>query len=322
MQFEVIKNLVKEDFRAVDDLIISSLHSKASLINDLGRYIIQAGGKRLRPLVVLLSAKAIGYNGNDHIPLAAIIELIHTATLLHDDVVDNSELRRGKETANHVWGNEAAVLVGDFIYSKAFQIMVGVAQPKIMQVLADTTNTMAEGEALQLLDRHNPTSTEGAYLNIIQSKTGKLFEAAALMGAILCKSKPPIEEAMARYGMHLGTAFQLVDDILDYSANPEQSGKQLGNDLKQGKITLPLIHALEIGNPSQNRLIQQVIREGNDKRWDDILTIIEECGGIKYTNDFARSEVERAQKALSILPPTAYREGAIALADFALERTY
>ncbi len=324
MQYEAIKALVKEDFRTVDELIISNLHSKASIINDLGRYIIQGGGKRLRPLIVLLSAKACGYDGKDHIPLAAIIELIHTATLLHDDVVDSSNLRRGRETANSVWGNEAAVLVGDFIYSKAFQIMIEVSQPRIMRVLADTTNTMAEGEALQLLDRHNPAATEGAYLSIIQSKTAKLFEAAALLGPILSKSKTSIEEAMGRYGMHLGTAFQLIDDVLDYKADPHQSGKNLGNDLSQGKITLPLIHALQIGTTAQIRKINQIIKQGANAvdQLDEIQKIIEECNGIKYTMDYAKTEVERAQKALSALPASTYREGAIALAQFALERNH
>lgn len=322
MQFDAIKALVNEDFCAVDNLIISSLHSKASIINDLGHYIIQGGGKRLRPLVVLLIAKACGYTADQHIPVATIIELIHTATLLHDDVVDEAELRRGQKTANRVWSNVASVLVGDFLYSRALQILTDGIDTKIMKVIANATNTMAEGEALQLLDRHNPATTEGAYLTIIRSKTAQLFEAAAVLGALLSGSNPEIEKAMQQYGMHLGTAFQLIDDVLDYTGSPSQSGKEIGNDLSQGKVTLPLIHILETGSPSQIRIVSQAIKEGGSGQLDEVQKIIEETAGIEYTLRFARTEVERAQKALLILPSTAFREGAHALAQFALERTH
>jgi octaprenyl-diphosphate synthase len=322
MQFDSIKALVKNDFEAVDALIVQSLQSKASIINDLGHYIIQGGGKRLRPLVLLLIAKACGYQGSEHIALAAIIELVHTATLLHDDVVDSADLRRGRQTANTVWGNEAAVLVGDYLYSKAFQIMTEIDQPKILRVLADTTNTMAEGEAFQLLDRHNPASSEGAYLNIIRSKTAKLFEAAALIGAILGKVPQKLEQAIGQYGMHLGTAFQLIDDTLDYESSPSQSGKQLGNDLSQGKVTLPLIQVLQSGRAADVRLVQQAIKAGTESDLPKIQKLIEEHGGILYTKRFAEAEVERAQKSLHDLPESPYREGAEALAQFALERSH
>ncbi len=322
MQFDSIKTLVKDDFQEVDELITSSLQSKASIINDLGHYIIQGGGKRLRPLVLLLMARAAGYKGRDHIPLAAIIEIIHTATLLHDDVVDEAHLRRGQETANRVWGNIAAVLVGDFLYSKAFQLLTEIPDQKIMKVIANAANTMAEGEALQLIDRHNPATAEGDYLTIIRSKTAKLFEAAATIGAILGKSKTTAEHAAQSYGMHLGTAFQLVDDILDYSGNSSNSGKELGNDLKQGKVTLPLIYILQNGTPEQVRLVRQAIKEGGANYLPQIQNLIETTGGILYTKRYARTEAERAQKALAIFPDTPYREAAIALAQFALDRVH
>lgn len=320
MQFDAIKSLVKEDFQAVDQLIVSSLHSKASIINDLGHYIIQGGGKRLRPLVVLLVAKACSYAGKDHIPMATLIELIHTATLLHDDVVDEAELRRGRQTANTIWGNVASVLVGDFLYSKAFQILTDILHPKVMKVIADTANTMAEGEALQLLDRHNPVTTEGAYLNVIRSKTAKLFEAAALLGAILSGASPALENAMGLYGMHLGTAFQLIDDVMDYSGSSAMSGKKLGNDLIQGKMTLPLIYVLQNGNDPEIKLIQTVIKEGNGEAFEEVRKIIEARGGIEYTLKCASIEVERAEKTLSELPESEYKEALKSLARYSLER--
>lgn len=322
MEFDSIKTLVKDPFSAVDALILSSIHSKASIINDLGHYIIQGGGKRLRPLVLLLLARALGYAGKEDIQLAAIIELVHTATLLHDDVVDESIMRRGRQTANHVFGNDAAVLVGDYLYSKAFQIMISVGSKEIMQVMADATNIMAEGEALQLLDRHNAETTEGSYLNIIQSKTGKLFETAALLGALIADATPEQQKAARQYGMHLGTAFQLIDDLLDYQGKSLNTGKGIGNDLAEGKVTLPLIFLLENTPPEDKRIVKDAIKTGNLEYLPQIQKMIESSGAVPYTMRFAKTEVERAQRALATLPDSPYREGAHALAQFALERNH
>lgn len=322
MQFEAIKAVVKDSFHAVDELIIESLHSRASIINDLGRYIIQSGGKRLRPLVLLLIARACGYTQNKHIYLAAAVEFIHTTTLLHDDVVDDSNLRRGKKTANTVWGNEAAVLVGDFLYSKAFQMMVEVDNMAILKVLANASNIIAEGEVLQLLDRHNIEATEGGYLNVIRCKTAKLFEACAQIGALLGNAGPEIEQAMTHYGLHLGTAFQLIDDILDYNAPPTQSGKSMGTDLADGKVTLPLIHVLQTGTTAQVRLVQEAIKKGGRENFEAVLKVIETTGSIEYTRQFARVEMERAQRALLQLKPSPYRDAAYALAEFAIDRSH
>ncbi len=321
MQFNAIKELVTENFQAVDDFILKSLHSSLNLINDIGKHLVQGGGKRVRPLVLLLIAKACGYKGKQDIDLATVIEFIHTATLLHDDVVDNSHLRRGRQTANTVWGNKAAILVGDFIYSRAFQILTSVANQRVMQIMAETTNTMAEGEVLQLIDRHNPEITEGIYLNIIRSKTAKLFEAATQLGAVLSNATPSIQQAMALYGMHLGTAFQLIDDMMDYQASPSQTGKNIGNDLAEGKVTLPLIHAIQNGNAADVRLIKHAIQERKTEDLPAVQKAIERTGSIAYTVRFAQIEVKRAQEALLQLPASVYREGAHALAQFALERT-
>lgn len=322
MQLDSIKALVKDDFQAVNALILDSLHSKASIINDLGHYIIQSGGKRLRPLVVLLIAHACGYQGNHHIHLAAVIEFIHTATLLHDDVVDDAILRRGKKTANNVWGNEAAVLVGDFLYSKAFQMLMAVENLRVMNVLANATNIMAEGEALQLLERHNPETTEGGYLNIIRSKTAKLFEASAQIGAILANADNALEIALSQFGMHLGTAFQLIDDVLDYEASPTETGKKLGNDLAEGKVTLPLIYLLQNGNQKDSRLIHEAIRENGEHHLPIIQKMIQESGALDYTRNFAKVECERAEKALEKLSPSVYKDAASALIQFALARNH
>jgi len=322
MRLDHINAPVKEDFQAVNALIINSLHSQASLINDLGHYIIQGGGKRLRPLVALLIARACGYNGEYHIHLAAVIELIHTATLLHDDVVDNASLRRGHNTANNVWGNEAAVLVGDYLYSKAFQILVTVGNLKVMQILADATNIMAEGEALQLLERHNPAMTEGSYLNVIRSKTAKLFEAATHICAILSNVDPETEKAMVQFGLHFGTAFQLMDDILDYQASPTQTGKNVGTDLAEGKITLPLIYLLQNGNAHDTTVIREAIREGGSQHFAAIQKMIVSSKALEYAKRFAEVEMDRAQKSLDKLKPSVFREAALALTQFALQRDH
>jgi octaprenyl-diphosphate synthase len=320
MRLESIKEPVKDSFQAVDKLVVDSLHSKASIINDLGKYIIQSGGKRLRPLIVLLVARACGYQGNEHITLATVIEFIHTATLLHDDVVDASSHRRGQQTANNVWGNEAAVLVGDFLYSKAFQMLVSVANKSMMRVLADATNTMAEGEALQLLERHNAEMTENGYLNVIRSKTAKLFEASAQIGAILGQADEELEQAMAQFGIHLGTAFQLIDDLLDYQSSPLKTGKSIGNDLAQGKVTLPIIYLLQNGKADEIQQIRQAIQEGGYEHLPLIQNMLEKSGAIEYTQRFAQAEIKRAKEALSKLTPSPYQDSLQLLTQFAIER--
>ncbi len=322
MQLDAIKSLVQDDFQAVDTLIADSLQSKASIVNDLGHYIVQSGGKRLRPLLVMLMAHATGYSGKHHIHLAAAIEFIHTATLLHDDVVDDAILRRGKKTANHVWDNKAAVLVGDFLYSKAFQLLMTTENLCVMNVLANTTNIMAEGEALQLLERHNPKTTEDGYLNIIRSKTAKLFEASAQVSAILGNVEQTLELELAQFGMHLGTAFQLIDDVLDYEASSADTGKKLGNDLAEGKVTLPLIYLLQNGNKQDLPLIQEAIHENGDQHLPLIQKMIRESGALDYTRHFAKIESTRAKKALEKLSPSVYRDAACALTDFAINRNH
>jgi octaprenyl-diphosphate synthase len=265
MDIAAIQSLVSQDMQAVNHLIQQRLQSNVALINQLSHYIISSGGKRLRPMLVLLSAGASAYRRRDHIMLAAVIEFIHTATLLHDDVVDASSLRRGQQTANSIWGNEASVLVGDFLYSRAFQMMVEVQQMRIMDILSNATNVIAEGEVLQLLNCHEPDTTEESYLQVIRSKTAKLFEAAAQLGAVLAEQSAAVETALASYGMHLGTAFQLIDDVLDYSATPEEMGKNVGDDLAEVKPTLPLIYTLRHANPTHQAVIREAITQGGPR---------------------------------------------------------
>jgi octaprenyl-diphosphate synthase len=320
MEFDAIKALIADDFAAVDELMLHCLQSKASIINDLGHHIIRSGGKRLRPMVVLLLAHACGYTGKNHIPIACIIELIHTATLLHDDVVDNAEQRRGVKTANTVFGNEAAVLVGDFLYSRAFQLMTKYATPPMIQILADTSNIMAEGESLQLMDKYNTQAEEGRYLTIIQAKTAKLFEAAALLAAHLGNTTEEQQKSVARFGFHLGTAFQLMDDVLDYQADPTKTGKKLGNDLMEGKVTLPLIYILNNGTESEARFLREAIERGQPDHFPKIQQLIETSGALKYTKELAKFEAEHAEKELQILPESKYREAARSLAKYAVDR--
>ncbi len=322
MQFTQVKSLVATEMDAVNDLIRRRLHSEVVLINQLGFYIVNSGGKRLRPMLVLLAARACGYEGNQHIKLAAIIEFIHTATLLHDDVVDASELRRGHETANAIWGNESSVLVGDFLYSRAFEMMVEVGSMPIMEILAHATNTIAEGEVLQLLNCHNADTTEVQYMEVIQSKTAKLFEAASQIGAVLGEQPESVERAMAAYGMHLGTAFQLVDDVLDFSASPEEIGKNVGDDLAEGKPTLPLIYAMHKGDRHEARLIRNAIEKGGLEKIDEVLAAIESTGAIAYTDKIARNEAENAIAQLQCLPDSEHKGALIALCRFSVERKY
>lgn len=322
MRFDLIKTLVENDFQAVNALIMHSLQAQSNLITQLSAYIIQNGGKRLRPLVLLLVARACGYTGNHHIKLSALIELIHTATLLHDDVVDDSPLRRGAKTANTIWGNEAAVLVGDFLYTKAFQILARVENMRVMQALSDATHKMAEGEMLQLTERHNAQITESQYLNVIRCKTAQLFQASAHIGAILCNVNKEVEKSISDYGLHLGTAFQLIDDTLDYEGYTIQTGKSLGNDLVEGKVTLPLIHLLENGSPSEVDLIKTAIQTGGHQHFPMVQKMVKAHGSLEYTKQFAKREAQKAQNALQCLPASSYQEALLALADFAIHRDY
>lgn len=322
MKLEGINTLIQQDMQAVDALIQRRLASDVVLVNQLGSYIINSGGKRLRPALVLLAAHACGYQGSQHIGLAAVIEFIHTATLLHDDVVDGSELRRGKETANNVWGNEASVLVGDFLYSRAFEMMVEADEMEVMRILAHTTNVIAEGEVLQLLHCHDPDTTEQRYLEVIRCKTAKLFEAAALLGGVLSHQPDPVRQALADYGLHLGMAFQLTDDALDYSATPEQMGKNVGDDLAEGKPTLPLIHALRMADAAQQAVLHSAIAAGGREHIIAVTAAIESTGAIAYTARSAKAEADIAIGALAALPGSPYKDALIALAEFSVSRSY
>ncbi len=322
LDIDDIRQLVRADSRAVDSLILTRLRSDVALINELGRYIINSGGKRLRPLLVLLAARACGYQGPNHVELAAVIEFIHTATLLHDDVVDASDLRRGNKTANAIWGNEAAVLVGDFLYSRSFEMMVSVGSMRVMEILSHTTNIIAEGEVLQLLNCHDPDTTEDRYRDVIRYKTAKLFEASSQLGAVLGGQPAPVEQALARYGMHLGTAFQLIDDALDYGASGEDIGKNIGDDLAEGKPTLPLIHAMRHGTPTQVTAIRQAIENGGLDQIDTVLDAIESTQAIAYTAQSAQEEADLAMEALTGLPASPYKEALYGLAEFSVNRSY
>ena len=322
LSLDQIRDLVAEDMQATNRLIQERLRSDVLLINQLGLYIVNSGGKRLRPLLVLLAARACGYQGRRHVDLAAIVEFIHTATLLHDDVVDASDLRRGQQTANAVWGNEASVLVGDFLYSRAFEMMVDVSDMRVMEIMARTTNTIAEGEVMQLLNCHDADTTEARYMEVIRSKTAKLFEAAAQLGAVLGGQPEPIERALAEYGMNLGTAFQLIDDVLDYSADSEEIGKNIGDDLAEGKPTLPLIHAMRHGTPEQAQTIRHAIEQGGRDDIDAVRDAIESTGAITYTAQSAREAAEQAMGALAPLPTSAYKDALYALAEFSVNRSY
>ncbi|MCL5669546.1 MAG: octaprenyl diphosphate synthase [Gammaproteobacteria bacterium] len=322
MSLEAVQTLLSAEMRAVNTLIQSRLSSEVALINQIGAYIVNSGGKRLRPMLALLGARACGYGGAQHIALAAIIEFIHTATLLHDDVVDGSELRRGKDTANTLWGNEASVLVGDFLYSRAFEMMVETGEMRVMDILAHATNTIAEGEVMQLLNCHDPDTTEQRYLSVIRCKTAKLFEAACRLGAVLAQQSGAVEQALAAYGMHLGTAFQLIDDALDYGASSEEIGKNIGDDLAEGKPTLPLIYAMRHGTPEQAALIRAAIEQGALDHIAAVQHAVESSGALAYTARSAEQEAELARAALSALPASSYKDALHALAEFSVNRNY
>ncbi len=315
-------SLIAADMQSVDAAIRSQLHSEVPLVSQIADYIISAGGKRIRPALVILMANAWDYRGDAHHKLAAVIEFIHTATLLHDDVVDESALRRGRKTANALFGNAASVLVGDFVYSRAFQMMVSVQNMRVMQILADATNVIAEGEVLQLMNMHDPDVTEERYLQVIRSKTAKLFEAATELGSLLAgASETEITEA-AEYGRSIGTAFQLIDDVLDYSGNQNDIGKNVGDDLREGKPTLPLIYLMQHGSEAQRDLVRQCISLGDEAHFDTILAAITSSGALEYTRQQAEAAAIRAQSCLRGLPEGQYKEALFSLASFAVQRNH
>lgn len=322
MNLSAIYSLIASDMQAVDAVIRERLYSDVPLVRQVAEYIIAGGGKRMRPALLLLSSGAAAYPGRQHLELAAVVEFIHTATLLHDDVVDESSLRRGRDTANTEFGNAASVLVGDFLYSRAFQMMVGVGNMRVMQVLADATNIIAEGEVLQLMNCHNADIDVEDYLRVVRYKTAKLFEAAARLGAILGQSSPEIEAGLADYGMHLGTAFQIVDDVLDYSGEEGEIGKHLGDDLAEGKPTLPLIHVMRNGEPAQAELVRNALEQGGREAFPDIIKAVQATGALGIAMDVAQAEADRAKQALIALPDTNYREALIQLSAFAITRRH
>jgi len=317
-----LKQLLAPDMAAVDAVIRARLHSEVVLVNQVGEYIVNSGGKRLRPALVLLAAQAFGYKGTHHHDLAAVVEFIHTATLLHDDVVDESDLRRGRETANALFGNAASVLVGDFLYSRAFQMMVETGEMRVMDVLAEATNVIAEGEVLQLLNCHDADVDVANYMRVIHCKTAKLFEAAMRLGAILGRASPADEEAAAQYGMHLGTAFQLIDDVLDYSADETETGKHLGDDLAEGKPTLPLIHAMQHGTPEQAVVVRSAIEQGAVDKLAEVQAIIHATGALEFTRRRALQEAETACAAISAFSDTQFKRALLELAHFAATRQF
>ncbi|MDO6460575.1 octaprenyl diphosphate synthase [Granulosicoccaceae sp. 1_MG-2023] len=321
MNIARIQALVAPDMERVDKVIQTNLASDVVLINQLSHYIISAGGKRLRPQLVMLASRACGYDGEAAPTLAAVVEFIHTATLLHDDVVDASALRRGRETANAVWGNEAAVLVGDFLYSRAFEMMVSVGSMEVMEVLSVATNRIAQGEVMQLMNVNDPDVTQEAYLEVIRAKTARLFQAATHLGAILAGSEAPVRQGVCDYGIHLGTAFQIVDDVLDYTQSAEEMGKNLGDDLAEGKPTLPLILTMQRGTQAQAALVRRAIENGGLDELDEVLAAVRGCGALEASQQVAEAEAQRAVDALSVLPASEYREALEGLARLSVART-
>jgi octaprenyl-diphosphate synthase len=322
IDFDSIKNLTAIEAKAVDQLIINELSSDVILINQMGHYIVGNGGKRLRPMLLLLAAKALGGVNDNHLILAAVIEFIHTATLLHDDVVDESDLRRGKESANAVWGNAASVLVGDYLYSSAFEMMVRTGNMRVMEILSKTTTAIAEGEVLQLLNCNNPETTEAKYLEVIARKTAILFSAATRLGAVLADTSAEVEENLAEYGQQLGVAFQLIDDALDYKATTEELGKNLGDDLAEGKPTLPLIYAIQNGTPEEAAIIVDAIRNGKREAFNEVYAVVKRTQAIAYTEQRAEDAAQKAIDALGVLPDSDYKTALTLLAKFSVQRNY
>ncbi|MEO8303450.1 MAG: polyprenyl synthetase family protein [Betaproteobacteria bacterium] len=317
-----LKSLLAPEMAEVDRVLRESLGSEVALIRQISEYIVGGGGKRLRPALVLLTARACGYPGKHHYTLAAVVEMIHTATLLHDDVVDESKLRRGHATANATFGNAASVLVGDFLYSRAFQLMVGVGSVRVLEILSEATNVIAEGEVLQLMNSGNPNLDESAYLTVIRRKTAKLFEAAAQLGAVIGGASPEREADLARYGMHLGTSFQLVDDVLDYRGEQDAIGKNLGDDLAEGKMTLPLIRAISVGTPEDAALIRAAITGGRLTEFAPVMDVLARTGSLDYALSCAIRESESAAACVAGLPLSPHRESLLELSAFAARRTY
>lgn len=313
---------ITDEINAVNTVIRQQLYSNIPLINKIAEYIISAGGKRIRPILVLLVANAYAYQNTVHYSLAAVIEFIHTATLLHDDVIDKSSMRRGKQTANILFGNTASILVGDFLYSRAFQMMVAINNNRVMQIIADATNTIAEGEVLQLLNIRNTNVNEIDYLHVVHNKTAKLFEAAAQLGALIAGASENDIKAAGEYGRSLGIAFQLIDDVLDYSGNIIQIGKNIGDDLREGKLTLPLIYLMKYGAPTQRQLIKNSIEQGGEQYFDQILTAITTSGALTYTRQVAKKAAQRASNAIASLRSSKYKDSLLKLATFAILRTY
>ncbi len=322
MSIPRLNALLADELRALDQTIRARLHSEVLLVRQVAEYIIHSGGKRLRPALVMLSASALGYEGPHHVELAAVVEFIHTATLLHDDVVDESKLRRGQDTANARFGNATSVLVGDFLYSRAFQMMVSVQNMRVMEVLADATNTIAEGEVLQLMNCHDPEVDEASYMRVIRYKTARLFDAAGRLGAIISGQPQEVEAALGNYGMHLGTAFQLIDDVLDYSGDKESTGKNVGDDLAEGKPTLPLLYVMRNGSAEQSELVRWAIAKGGTDDFSAILAAIQNSGALEYTRRQAQIESDAAVAAISGLPHGVYRDALLELAAFAVNRNY
>ena len=322
MDLSAIRAPVAEDLKAVDQLIIRQLQSDVVLINQIGHYIVNSGGKRLRPLLVLLAARASGYQGELHRTAAAIIEFIHTATLLHDDVVDGSELRRNKRTANALWGNEASVLVGDFLYTRAFEMMVETDNMRVLDVLSHATNRIAEGEVLQLMNTNDPDTDQARYMEVIERKTAALFEVGTRIGAILTEVDRDVEDAVASYGRHLGIAFQLVDDALDYNSDETVIGKKVGDDLEEGKPTMPVIRAIEVGSDAQRACLREAIEQGGRENMAEVIEAIVSTGSIDYTIELAREHAQAAKEALQRLPESPSRLAMEATADFSVARTY
>jgi octaprenyl-diphosphate synthase len=322
MDIKALRQLIADDMDAVDKLIIQQLKSDVVLINQIGAYIVHSGGKRLRPMLVLLAAQACGYDDSKHVNLAAIIEFIHTATLLHDDVVDGSDLRRNRETANAVWGNEASVLVGDFLYSRSFEMMVEVGQMPVMDILSHATNRIAEGEVLQLLNVHNPETSEEDYMEVIKRKTATLFEAGSRLGGVIAETTIEQQQALADYGLHLGIAFQLVDDALDYHSSNDEIGKNIGDDLAEGKPTLPLIQAMKKSDPQQRQRLATIIENGGLDEIEFVLQAIQNSDAIQYTQQLAQQHAELAKQALNLLPDSDYRQALADLADYSVARTH
>ncbi len=322
MDIKNILDLANDDMQSVNACIGKQLTSDVALINQLGMYIINSGGKRIRPMLTVLAARALDYKGEQHHTLAAIIEFIHTATLLHDDVVDESTMRRGKETANSVFGNQASVLVGDFLYTRSFQMMITLESMKVMSILADATNTISEGEVLQLMNCNDPDTTEQSYFDVIYGKTARLFEAATQLAAVISKADEKTEKAMQLYGMHLGTAFQLIDDVMDYSSDAEDMGKNVGDDLAEGKPTLPLLYAMWHGSSAQSAQIKEAIENNNGMaNFDSIMAALQDTGALDYVTKRALVEADKAIEALSVIPESEYKEALVALAHTAVKRT-